>query len=212
MATTRPYCAPARDDARRQTRRRIRTEAEALFLRNGYVPTTLAAVAEAAGVSGRYVQMVFGSKASLLSEVIEVAVAGDDTERALAGRDAWAAMLEAGGEDMLRGFATIVAGVYLRGAALLAVAAVAGETDPALVALQTRSRQRRLQDCETVSDRLHHDGWLDPTLTAAAAADTVYALSSPELYLVLRAQRQLPHAQYADWLGHTLVGALGRAG
>ena len=204
----RPYSAPARDDARRETRRRVRSEAASLFVRNGYAPTTLAAVAAASGVSGRYVQMVFGSKAGLLSEVIEVAVVGDDAEHPLAQRDDWAAMLEAGGEQTVGAFARIVASVYRRSAALLAVAAVAAETDPALDALQTRSRERRLQDCTSMTDRLHDTGWLHPAVPPATAAVTVFALSSSELYLVFGKQLHVPHEHYAAWLATTLIAVL----
>lgn len=205
----RSYAAPSREQSRHETRRRIRSEAATLFVRDGYVPTTLGAVGTAAGVSGRYVQMVFGSKAGLLSEVIEVAVVGDDQERPLAQRDDWTAMLDAGGEQTLTGFAHLVADVYARSAALLAVAAVAAETDPALGALQARSRERRLQDCTSVTARLDGSGWLGHT-TACDAADTVFALSSPELYLVLRQQRQLPHERYAPWLSAALASVLAR--
>lgn len=208
MANPRSYSAPARDEARRVTRRRIRDEAGVLFLRNGYLSTTLAAIADAAGVSTRYVQMAFGSKAGLLSEVIQVAVVGDDEQRPLAGRDDWTTMLAAGGEATVQGFAEIVADVLKRSAGLLAVAATAARSDEMLNALQTRSHHRRLADCTAVAGRLHHDGWLDPATSTAHAADTMYALSSPELYLVLRTQRRLPHPRYPDWLATTLTAAL----
>lgn len=41
------------------------------------------------------------------------------------------------------------------------------------------------------------------------AADTLYAVSSPEVYLMLRKQqRLLPHSRYAGWLAGTLTAAL----
>ena len=76
----RPYRAPQREALRNQTRQRIRSAARELFLNHGYTATTLTQVGEEAGVSRRYVQMTFGSKAELLSEVIKVAVAGDDAQ------------------------------------------------------------------------------------------------------------------------------------
>jgi AcrR family transcriptional regulator len=212
MEAKRAYNAPTRDDARLQTRRRIRQEATELFLRHGYAPTSLAAIGRAAGVSGRYVQMVFGSKAGLLTEAIQVAVVGDDSDRPLAGREDWTEMLKAGGQDTVRAFAQINAGIYQRCGLLLGVAATAAETDADLAALQARGQERRLRDCRSVTDRLQHDGWLYPDLTSAAAADTAYALSSPELYLVLHVQRGLPHQQYATWLSAALTGALAARG
>jgi len=208
MSTPRPYSAPARDDARRATRRRIREEGASLFLQNGYVSTTLAAVAAAAGVSTRYVQLVFGSKAGLLSEVIQVAITGDDEAQPLAAREEWLGMLGAGGQDTLRAFAEINAEILRRSAGLLVLASSAAETDHALSALQTRSQERRLQDCSSIAQRLTEDGWLDPPTTAVAATDTIYVLSSPELYVVLCSQRRLAHSRYADWLTRTLLAAL----
>jgi AcrR family transcriptional regulator len=205
-----PYSAPVRDQARLETRRRMRAAAHDLFLRHGYVPTTLAQVADAAGVSTRYVQMAFGSKAGLLSEVIEVAVVGDDEQRPLAHRNDWVQMLGAGGGDTVRAFAEIVAAVYERSAELLAVAASGAEADTMLAELRERSHHRRLRDCTAAAERLQADGWLEPPTTAVGAADTIYVLSSPETYLVFRSQRGLPHPRYADWLTDTLTGALRR--
>ncbi len=181
MSTHRSYSAPARDDARRETRRRVRSHAAALFLENGYASTTLAAVAAAAGVSTRYVQMLAGSKAGLLSEVIQVAVAGDDDERPLAAREGWNSTLAAGGQDTLRAFAEINAEVFRRSAALLAVARSAAETDGALASLQARSHERRFEDCSTIAHRLAEDDWLGPATMLPPRPRTHYVLASGAL-------------------------------
>ncbi len=208
MSAHRSYSAPAREEARRETRRRVRHHAAVAFLEHGYLSTTLAAVADAAGVSTRYVQMLFGSKAGLLSEVIQVAVAGDDEEQPVAAREEWATMLAAGGRDTLRAFAEINAEIFRRSAALLDIARNAAETDQVLAALQARSRERRFEDCTTLARRLSADGWLGPETTADVAADTIYALAGPETYLLLRHQRHLAHTHYAGWLTRTIAGAL----
>lgn len=103
----RPYRAPRRDAHRTYTRQRIRSVAHDRFLAHGYAGTTLAEVGEQAGVSRRYVQMAFGSKAELLSEVIKVAVAGDDEQVPSVRRDSWTAMLRAGGHDTLTAYAAL---------------------------------------------------------------------------------------------------------
>src|SRR5215468_10547878 len=56
---------------------RIVRAAHELFVRDGYAPTTLTAVADAAGVAHRTVYVRFGTKAELLKRVIGVAQAGD---------------------------------------------------------------------------------------------------------------------------------------
>src|SRR5487761_1553518 len=56
---------------------RILRAARGLFVRHGYQATTLAAVADAAGVAHRTVYVRFGTKAVLLKRVIDMAVVGD---------------------------------------------------------------------------------------------------------------------------------------
>ncbi len=63
-------------------------------------------------------------------------------------------------------------------------------------------------DCTAVVNRLNDNSWLDPAFTVSDAADTIYALSRPEVYPVLRKQRRLPHSRYAGWLAGTITAAL----
>src|SRR5580704_12931557 len=79
----RRYRSPTRTAAALETRRRIREAAEKLFLRDGYVPTTMTAVASAAGVAERTVYLVFPTKAALLNEVIVAAVRDEHSDQPL---------------------------------------------------------------------------------------------------------------------------------
>lgn len=200
----RRYNAPQRDATRNHTKLRIRAAAHELFLDQGYTATTLGLVGEHAGVSSRYVQMAFGSKAELLSEVIKVAVAGDDVQEPLAQRDNWTAMLAIGGQGTLEAYAALSSEICQRTAGLLAVAATAAGTDDQLAELRAGALLRRHQDCATVTSALAADGSLTYEYTPAEAADIVYALSSPETFLVLTRERRWPPARYEKWLGHAL--------
>ena len=51
--------------------------AEALFIERGYVATTIDAVATRATVSPESVFSIFGSKRSLLAELVDVSISGD---------------------------------------------------------------------------------------------------------------------------------------
>src|SRR3954467_9601221 len=72
---------PSKLDGRRQrsahTRARIIDTATRLFLHHGYLPTTIEAVAEQAGVAVQTVYYVFGTKPKLLAAVLDVTIAGD---------------------------------------------------------------------------------------------------------------------------------------
>src|SRR6516225_1192196 len=60
-----------------QNEERIVRAAHDLFVTDGYQATTLAAVADAAGVAHRTVYVRFGTKAALLKRVVDVALVGD---------------------------------------------------------------------------------------------------------------------------------------
>ena len=59
----------------------ILAAAEELFLREGYARTSMKAVAIQAGVSERTMYLAFSTKASLLRQVIQLAVQGDEARR-----------------------------------------------------------------------------------------------------------------------------------
>src|SRR5918998_1071023 len=74
----RRYDSSGRQAAAAESRRRIVRAASDLFVEHGWAGTTVAAVAEAAGVSAPTVFAGFGSKVLLLKAAIDVALAGDD--------------------------------------------------------------------------------------------------------------------------------------
>jgi AcrR family transcriptional regulator len=88
----RQYRSPARDAAAEQTRRAILTSAKELFEQRGWAGTTVAAIAEAAGVSPKTVEASFGTKSRLLRRVVEFAIRGDESPAPIAARAAVAAM------------------------------------------------------------------------------------------------------------------------
>src|SRR5262245_18540434 len=71
-----PYQSTARTRQREATRTAIIAAATARFVANGYAATSIAAVAQAAGVSAESVYVIFGSKRDLLRAVMDAAAAG----------------------------------------------------------------------------------------------------------------------------------------
>ena len=74
-ASRRRYNSPLRADQARQTRARILDAAYRLFADGGYARTTIAAVADEAGVSPETIYLTLGGKRGLLEGVIEMAIA-----------------------------------------------------------------------------------------------------------------------------------------
>ena len=69
----RRYDSPLRRAKAQETERRVLDAAASLFAERGYVGTSLAAVAEQAGVNARTIYKVFDSKLALLSRLVDVA-------------------------------------------------------------------------------------------------------------------------------------------
>src|SRR5436190_12529897 len=86
-SSTRTYDSSGRQAAAEERRRRVVEIAHDLFLSDGYGPTSIARVAEAAGVSAPFVYAAFGSKAGILGAVVDVAVAGDHEEGLVRDRE-----------------------------------------------------------------------------------------------------------------------------
>ena len=72
---------PTRAERALATRRRMVTAAYSLFCSNGYLGTTISAVATEAGVAVPTVYYTFGTKAALLAESLGAAVVGCDLWR-----------------------------------------------------------------------------------------------------------------------------------
>src|SRR3954451_20911335 len=134
--TGRRYDSPRRREQALRTRERILAAARAAFLTSGYAATTVRSVAEAAAVSLPTVEQGFGTKAQLLKEVIDVAIAGGDEPVAVLDRAPIArAAAQRRVEDMLHHVATVLAEAQRRSARLVQVLAEAAAADPSLQGL-----------------------------------------------------------------------------
>src|SRR5262245_57106007 len=89
----RRYHSPLRADQAQRTRGRVLDAAFRLFVERGYAGTTVAAVAEEAGVSPETVYQSFGGKRGLLEGVIDAAITGPDEDEA-EDEALWASLAE----------------------------------------------------------------------------------------------------------------------
>lgn len=208
--TPRAYHSPKREQAALETRRAIRSAAEELFLRHGYGPTTMKAIALQAGVVERTVFLVFPSKAALLSEIIRVAVRGDDDATAMADRPAWQAMLSAPPEQIIPRYVALNAALMMRTARFLALGEAAATVDPDLEEFRDRGRLATRTDLQAIASSLFRNGVPAGGISEQQAGDTIYALAANEqLFLRLTDDCAWTEQQYAALLERTLNAALG---
>src|SRR3954469_23710287 len=128
----RPYNSPLRAEKALQTRRSIRAEAEALFLRNGYAATSMKQVAAEAAVAERTLSLNFPTKAALLNEIIRVAVRGHDRDEPLAAGESFRAVLASPTGELPAVIGRMATALMSRAARMLAIGKAAATVDPAL--------------------------------------------------------------------------------
>src|SRR5690349_24919447 len=95
MPPPRRYSTELRAEQTAVAKRLILASAGRLFIEKGYLGTTLAAVAAAAGVSVQTVYNVVGGKPALLKAVYDVVLAGDDAPVPIGERPEFRAVVEA---------------------------------------------------------------------------------------------------------------------
>ena len=91
---------------------------------------------------------------------------------------------------------------------LLVVLAHAAASEPALAELYRRVHETRLQNLRNIAVALAHRDAL--RVGEEEAAETVWALASPELHTLLTRLRGWSRERYIAWLAETLAGALPR--
>lgn len=208
--TGRSYSGALRAEQAEVTRARVVAAASELFLRDGYATTSVAAVARRAGVSAQTVYNVFGTKASLLKEVYDVTLVGDDDPVPLAERPAVRALYaEADPAAFLRRYAALGRTLLDRlGRLMLQIAGGAAAGDGDLLALRERTQQERLVGTGMVAKRVAELGALAPGLTVEEARDRVWTLNSVEVWQLLTGERGWTGDHYETWVGDAMCAAV----
>lgn len=207
--TSRRYDSPVRRERALETERRILTAAATAFAENGYVGTSLEAIANAAGVNPRTVYKVFGTKVRLLSRLVDVSMVGDQDAVPVAGRS-WA--LEAfeapTGVERVAAFASAVRRVMQSAGAVFRTAAQAAVADPDAAALWRLGQDLRQQDAAAFVAALHDASQLRSDRTPDEAIASVWLLTSPETYLQMTDSLAWSPAQYEQWLRQSMFDLL----
>lgn len=209
MTERKPYESWVRRQSAEQTRTLIAGAAERLFLERGYPATSMAAIAEAAGVSGQTVYNVFGNKADLLKYLYDVTLVGDAEPVPLASRPEMVALLAVtDAREFLTGYAQVGLGLLRRLGPLVSVVmagAAAGNAD--LLQLVELTGRERLHGATMTVRHAVELGGLHPEVSLEEACDTVWMLTSVEVWRLLTVQRGWRDGRYVSWLGRAMADA-----
>ena len=172
----RRYDASGRRRASAQRRLVVVGQARRLFLEHGFGGTTVAAVAQAAGVSVETIYKAFGGKAGLVRAVWEQALEGGGPVPAEERSDAVSAVAD-DPREVVATWARLSAEVGERAAPVLALVRAAAAADPEAAALLAEIDAGRLARMRHNADALARRGHLRPGLSVERAAQLMVAIS-----------------------------------
>ncbi|GAB3383574.1 TetR/AcrR family transcriptional regulator [Amycolatopsis echigonensis] len=192
----------------RKTRAKIVAAACELFVEKGYGATSLQDVATRAGVAVQTIYFVFGAKRALFKDVVDTTIAGDAEPVETMGRD-WfrRAVAAPTAAEHVRLHVRGTRPVMDRVAPIIPVIAAATATDPEIPALWP-DRDPRYTVLHTTAKSLVTKPGARTGVSARHAADVLYGVLSPELYLVFTRERGWSPAKWEKWARETLLQQL----
>ncbi len=202
----RAYSSPLRAAQAAETRRRILDAAAELFARDGYAATSLARLAEAAGVSLETVK-ANGPKSSLILAAFDQAFTGEvgDAEAApIHERDVGDRLRDIPTEQLLEGWVEFIAGANERISRLWIALLDASMGDPAVAAGLERLQERRRSDFRASVAEFRSRGLARRAVDDEQLAAALLFLVSPSGYVQLVLDAGWSMAQYRAWLVDTI--------
>lgn len=196
---------PRRRERARATRIRVLDAARALFIERGYVATTIDAIAERADVSSETIYSTFGNKRSLLTQLVDVSIAGDVNATPILERD-WAQEMrdEPDPRRRLRMLAGQGRSILERRSAVDEVVRGAAAADPDIAALRDLGKAQRFAGQREFLRIVVGATGLREGMDLETAADILYAVGSPETYRLLVVDRGWSGSRFERWYGETL--------
>jgi AcrR family transcriptional regulator len=200
----RTYHSPLRADQAQQTRRRVLESARRLFVERGYAGTTVAAVADDAGVSPETIYLS-GGKRGLLEGVMEITGPHDSA----ADDESWWEMV-AGlptAAERLDRMVEYSCRILVRTQPIHAIIRGAADKEAFAAAFGRQLLQERLANqTERIRRHLRHD--LTPGLSADEAGQRYCVLTSPELYHLLTVELGWTDEHHRTWVSGLLQAEL----
>ena len=205
----RSYDASGRGEQARARRLAVVLAARDLFERDGFRPTTIAAIAAHAGVSAESVYKGFGTKAALAKAVFDLVIAGDDEPVPVAERPAMQAVRDE--PDLRRKIAMFVAGLAQRQARSAGVQILIRDgrhVDDSLVPVWAKLTDEGLAGMTMLGRNLLETGQLRDGIDLDEVRDVLWNYLSIDHYERLVRTQRWSLERYSRWLAHAITSAI----
>ena len=195
----RRYESLQRTHAAAETRHAILAAARDLFVEKGYGATTMQDIARAADVALDTIYASVGRKPQLFRLLIETAISGIDQPVEAEEREYVHAIHAApDASKKLQVYASAIARIMPRLAPLFREAMRAASAHPELAQLWDEISERRAANMRRMAADLEATGGLAVPLQEAA--DVLWTMNSPDVFLLLTEQRGWTPERYSAWL------------
>src|SRR3984893_17850770 len=204
----RSYDASGRREQARARRLAVVLAADELFERDGFRPTTIAAIAAHAGVSAESVYKGFGSKAALAKAVFDLVIAGDDEPIPVAERPAMQALRNE--PDVRRKIAMFAEGLaqrLARSARVQILIRSGRHVDDSLAPIWAKLNDEGLAGMTMLGRHLLETGQLRDGIGLDEVRDVLWNYLAIDSYERLVLTRGWPLGQYSRWLASAIISA-----
>lgn len=205
----RSYDATKRRADAEGRRASILAAAREQFMQNGFAATTVAAVAERAGVSQETVYKNFGSKPGLVRALHDDAMRGETTVSPYQRSEDLRGQNDP--YEIARGWSRLATEVSPKVSPILLLLRDAAAVQPDLRDLLAHFDEARHLRMSENARFLAQAGHLRQNVTAEVAADLMWSATSAEMYDLLVLRRGWSPEQYADFVFHSISGLLAPA-
>jgi AcrR family transcriptional regulator len=203
----RKYSSTVRDEQAARTRSRILDAASDLFLERGYARTTMKGIADRADVARDTVHAIFGSKARVLTALIDLRLVPDAGVDNITDRpDALAIRDEADQRKQIELFATFIAGISTAVRPVFEILRTASAVEPEMAKVFEEMDRYRMINMRTYARWMAARGPL--RVSTRRAGEIIWTLASPDVGRMLCDEIGWTESQHARWLADTLIRTL----
>ncbi len=200
----RRYSSPLRAAQAGRTRAQVLAAATVCFEESGWAGTTVAAIAERAGVAVETVYSGFGSKKELLRHVIDVAVVGDSEPVPLAERAVFTRLAEGARDARIDAGIEMLTDIHGRLAKVWRTVGEAAASDPEIDRWRVRWEEGRRVDTQRSIELILGEPVDDVTV------DLLWGIFSHEFYAMLVFDRGLDRRRYVERVHEALIRLVAR--
>jgi AcrR family transcriptional regulator len=203
----RKYFSAVREEQAVRTRARILDAASQLFLERGYARTTMKDIAAQADVARDTVHAIFGSKARVLTALIDQRLVPDDSVANVTQRpDALAIRDELDQRRQIKLFAEFIAGISTELRPVFEILRTASAVEPEMAKVFEEMDRFRLINMRTYARWIAARGPL--RVSTRRAGEMIWAVASQDVARMFCDEIGWTESQHARWLADTLVRTL----